>query len=189
MCLYDNVRYICSDEEHTLAELCDAATGQCAQLRCAPHIRHVLFSTSVCDLCGIAWEQSALTEDAYDQIITPLLAFDRKRSCESGSYFPTDALFVASPPNTPMRRLSLGPSPTPSEVATPIEEVSEGMFNPHATGHDSHRCSLRTLNKDLAVRRSPQRAEKPSKSQRQIAERLTVSIAHCRIRNDRSSQA
>ncbi|GIZ40258.1 hypothetical protein CKM354_000360600 [Cercospora kikuchii] len=129
MCLYDNIRYICSDEEHTLAELCDAATRQCAQLQCAPYVRHVLFSTSVCDLCGIAWEQSALTGDAYDRIITPLLGSDRKRSHDTGSYFPTDALFVASPPSTLMRRLSPEPLLTPSEVATAFEEVSEGMFN------------------------------------------------------------
>ncbi|KAF2211467.1 hypothetical protein CERZMDRAFT_98356 [Cercospora zeae-maydis SCOH1-5] len=48
------------------------------------------------------------------------MSSDRERSESTGSYFPADAVLVAPSSNDPM---------TTSDVATPLEEVSEGMFN------------------------------------------------------------
>lgn len=122
MCFFDNVRYICSGEEQVLVERCPAAGH-----RCVPHIRQVLFSTSVCELCGAAWEQSALTEEAYNEVVTPMIeSGDQTRDDAHDGYFPANAVFAApSPTSSSCSEQSFNPS----EMPTSLEEIAEGVFN------------------------------------------------------------
>ena len=118
MCFYDNIRYVCSGEEQVLVEQCPAAGHHCV-----PHIRQVLFSTSVCELCGAAWEQSALTEEAYNEVVTPMIESGHQaRDDVHGSYFPANAGFATSSTTLPCGL-------APSELETPLEEIAEGVFN------------------------------------------------------------
>lgn len=59
MCLFDVVRFICTGEQSTLVETCPLAGN------CVAHVRHVLHSTAVCDLCAAAWSMSAFNDEDY----------------------------------------------------------------------------------------------------------------------------
>lgn len=63
MCFYDIVRFICTGEQSTLAERCPLAGN------CVVHVRRVLHSTAVCDLCAAAWSMSALSDDDCESAV------------------------------------------------------------------------------------------------------------------------
>lgn len=48
MCIYDTTRYACTGEEIALVQRCSFPE------ECIPHIRQVLYRTSVCHLCAVA---------------------------------------------------------------------------------------------------------------------------------------
>lgn len=111
MCFIDVVRYVCGGEEYILIERCIFPT------LCIPHVRQMLHSTLVCELCGRAWTVSALTDEAYEAVTTPLI--------ESGQgYFDCFSRHAAS--SAPLK---LPGSPTLEPVQEPTaDQVAEGLY-------------------------------------------------------------
>lgn len=60
MCLYDIVRFICTGEQSTLVARCRLAGD------CVTHVRQLLHSTAVCDLCSAAWSAGHLRDEDYE---------------------------------------------------------------------------------------------------------------------------
>lgn len=119
MCFYDTIRYICGGEQLVLIGECNLPD------HCVPHVRGTYHSIYVCDLCGAAWEASALTTKAYNDITTPLLEDNQ------AGYFDCTSIPGSAPASTPSEDAAL--SPCEEGPQSPLQEVTRGVYNMEIT--------------------------------------------------------
>lgn len=115
MCFYDSIRYICSGEEMVLINPCVSLGNQCI-----PRVRQNLHSTCVCELCGKAWEVSALLQlGIHDHVTTPIAGIAPTTPVRLDTVPELEPSIFTFPSNTE--------SESESEPQSPLE-VKKGFF-------------------------------------------------------------